>query len=297
MHSLQYHIAMLVMRYKKWTAPPPGVNVARSRQDMLANAQMFNRQGNWQVTPVKVGELEAEWVTAPGGEAGKVVLYLHGGSFICGSPETHRSMVGILAESFHGRCLSLDYRLAPEYIFPAQVEDARQAYAWLLAQGIPASNLVVAGDSAGGTLTMMLLLALRDAHQPLPAGAVLICPATDLTFSGETITTNAKHDLILDPITLRQEVQLFMGESDPHSPHVSPLFADQHGLPPVYIQAGGHDILLSDSTRLADKLKQAGVQVVLDVEPNGQHDYQFAASVVPEARQALERLGKFIQSL
>lgn len=297
MHSLQYHIIMLVMRYRKWTAPPPGVNVARSREDMLDNARMFKRQGSWQVTPVKVSELDAEWVTAPGGEAGKVVLYLHGGSFISGSPETHRSMVGMLAESFSGRCLSLDYRLAPEYPFPAQVEDARQAYDWLLAQGIPASKLVVAGDSAGGTLTMMLLHALRDAQQPLPAGVVLICPATDLTFSGETITTNAKHDLILNPVTIQQEVQLFLGDSDPRHPRVSPLYADQHGLPPVYIQAGGHDILLSDSTRLAEKLKEAGVQVVLDVEPDGQHDFQYAASLVPEARRALERLGKFIQKV
>ncbi len=297
MHSLQYHITMLVMRYKKWTAPPPGVDVARARRDLQAMGRMFNRNGSWQVTPVKIGALEAEWMVAQGGEAGRVVLYLHGGSFISGSPETHRSMVGMLAETFTGRCLSLDYRLAPEHPFPAQVQDAQQAYEWLLAQGIPADNLVLAGDSAGGTLTMMLLLALRDAGLPLPAGAVLICPATDLSFSGETIVTNAKHDLLLNPVTVQQEVALFLGGRDPRHPSVSPLFADLHGLPPLYIQAGGHDILLSDSTRLAEKLKQAGVPVVLEVEPQGQHDYQFAAPVVPEARHALERIGQFIQSV
>jgi acetyl esterase/lipase len=126
---------------------------------------------------------------------------------------------------------------------------------------------------------------------------VLICAATDLSFSGETITSNARHDLILNLTTVRQEVKLFMGESDPRDPRVSPLYANLHGLPHIYIQAGGHDILLSDSTRLADRLKEAGVPVTLDVVPDGQHVFVFAAPIIPEARRALERIGQFIRSV
>lgn len=294
MYSWQYYISMFYLRVMKLFAPPPGVNVARSRRDMVKNGRMFNRSGPWQITPVKIGELDAEWTVAEGIDSGRVVLYFHGGSFNSGSPETHRGMVGMLAKTISGRCLSVDYRLAPEHTFPAGVQDAQQAYEWLLMQDVPANRVSLAGDSAGGGLCMSLLVALRQAGRPLPASAVLFCPCVDLTMSGETIKTNAKRDLLLHPVTVRQEIEMYLAGADPLDPLASPLFADLHDMPPIMLQAGADDILLSDSTRLAEKLQQAGVEVLLDVEPRGQHDYQYAAAFAPEARRALERAGKFI---
>lgn len=294
MQSWQLQVSLLFLRFKKLFAPPPGADVVRSRRDLASMARTFGRPGQWRVTPVQIGDLAAEWVEAQGASTDKVVLYFHGGSYNSGSPETHRSLVGSLARAFSGRCLSLDYHLAPEHPFPAALEDARLAYEWLLAQGVPANSMVLAGDSAGGGLCVTLMVVLRDAGLPLPAAAVLFCPWTDLAMTGETLVTLARRDLLLHPETLRQEAQIYLAGADPRNPLASPLYADLSGLPPHFIQAGAHDILLADSTRLAERLQQAGVPVLLDVEPGGQHDYQFGAAFVPEARQALERAGKFI---
>jgi acetyl esterase/lipase len=279
----------------KFLSRPSGVDVERSRRDMLKNARTFSRKGRWLITPVKIGGLDAEWIEAPQVDSGRVVLYFHGGSFISGSPQTHRSMVGTFAETFSGRCLSLDYRLAPEHPFPAAVEDCLAAYKWLLAQTIPVNRIFVAGDSAGGTLSLALLLSIREAGLPMPAAAVLFSPAADLTFSGMKDPSLAKKDLLLNIEIIRQEISLYLNGADPQNPLVSPLFGDLHGLPPVMIQVGDSEILLPDATRLAEKLQGAGVEVVLDVEPGGQHVYQFAAAIIPEARQALQRAGQFIQ--
>jgi acetyl esterase/lipase len=295
MLSWPARLSLVYLWAKKLFSPPPGANVSRSRQDMERTARTFGASGSWQVTQQSLGDLKAEWLVAHDSIDDRVVLFLHGGSYISGSPETHRGMVGFLAVAAGGRCLSLDYRLAPENSFPAALEDARRAYEWLLAQGLPARRIALAGDSAGGGLSLALLVTLRDASLPLPAAAILFCPWTDLAMTGETLHSLAKKDLILHRETLRQEAQLYLAGADPRHPLASPLYADLHSLPPLLIQAGEHDILLSDSTRLADRLQSAGVAVTLEIGQQMQHDYQYAAGQVPEARQAVARAGAFIQ--
>jgi acetyl esterase/lipase len=236
----------------------------------------------------------AEWILPAGITAGRVVLYLHGGSYIAGSINSHRALAANIAASAGARALVVDYRLAPEHPYPAALEDALAVYHWLLANDNPADKIYIAGDSAGGGLAAALLLALRDAGDPSPAAAVCISALTDMAFTGESIKTKADVDLILD---LGKEIQfasMYLGDTDPRAPLVSPLYADLRGLPPLLIQVGSDEILQSDSTRLAEKARAAGVNVTLEVWEGMQHVWHFAASLIPEGRDAICRIGEFI---
>ena len=213
-----------------------------------------------------------------------------------GSAYGLRSLTVALGKMTQMRVLSVNYRLAPEHPFPAAIEDSVAAYEWLLCQGCAPGELVVAGDSAGGTLALALLIFLRDHRRPLPAAAVCLSPAPDLTFSGESWVFNAKKDLMLDERKERQAIEVYLRGADPHAPLASPTFGDLAGLPPLLIQVGSHEMLLSDATRFAERARQAGVDVTLEVWPEMQHEWQFAAKVLPEGRQAIAKVGSFVQA-
>lgn len=297
MPSWQSHLIKTVFRLKRIFNPPTGVlDVEKARVEMEAMAANFKTRLKLTCTPVDANKVPAEWIAAPGTLAEGVILYFHGGSYNSGSIASHRSLVANIANAAKIRALAVDYRLAPEYPFPAAVEDAVTAFRWLLENQFRPDHILIAGDSAGGGLALSLLISLRDAGEPLPAAAVCLSPWTDLTCTGESWVTNAKNDIILDPGSLRKSAQLYLGESDPRAPLASPLYADLKGLPPLLIQAGSDELLLSDATCFAEHAQAAEVDVNLEVWEGMQHEWQFAADLIPEGKQAINRIGQFIKN-
>jgi monoterpene epsilon-lactone hydrolase len=296
MPSWQFRIIKVIFRLRRFLNPPTGVlDVEKARAETEALAANFKTKLDLVCTPVDAHMVPAEWIATPETSAERVILYFHGGSYNSGSIKAFRPLVANIANAARARALIVDYRLAPEYPFPAAVEDANIAYRWLLDNGFSPDRIVIAGDSCGGGLALALLISLRDAGEVLPAAAVCLSPWTDLTFSGESWETNAKKDIMLDPGALRESAQVYLGESDPRTPLASPLYADLRDLPPILIQVGSDELILSDSTRLAERARAAGADVTLEVWEGMQHEWHFAADMLPEGRQAVERIGQFVQ--
>jgi epsilon-lactone hydrolase len=247
-------------------------------------------------TPIDVAGIAAEWVVAPGAAENRAILYLHGGGYVTGSIKTHRAMVARISRASAARVLLIDYRLAPEHPFPAAVEDATAAYKWLLSQGLKPNKIAIAGDSAGGGLAIALLIALRDAKQPLPAAAVGISPWTDLEGTGASVKTKAAKDPMVGIDNLNESAKAYYAGHDPKHPLISPLHADFHGLPPILIQVGEAEILLDDSTRVAERAKAAGVEVVLEQWEDMVHVWHVFAKILPEGQQAIDKLGAFVRA-
>lgn len=237
----------------------------------------------------------AEWLR-PAGAGDAVLLYLHGGGYVIGSPRSHRHLVAAIAGAAGLRALVPEYRLAPEHPFPAALDDAVAAYRWLVGQaGVAPARIVIGGDSAGGGLTISTLLALRDAGDPLPAAAVCLSPWVDLSFSLPSCQPGATADPVLDAQVVRAMAQAYLDRCDARQPLASPLFADLRGLPPLLIQVGGNEALLDDSRALAARASRANVQVTLEVWPDMVHVWQWFAPIFDGAQPAIDRLGEFIR--
>jgi acetyl esterase/lipase len=243
--------------------------------------------------PVEVNGLPAEWITARRPND-RVILFLHGGGYVSGSPRTHRTLTAEIANVTQGRVLAPDYRLAPEAVYPAALEDAWIVYWWLLEQGVPPSRIVVMGDSAGGGLAIALLVALRDAGLPLPAAAVGLSPWVDLDLAGSTMQSNAATDYINAGV-LRASARMYLDKRCPQAtPLASPLYADLRGLPPLLIQAGSAEMLLDDARRLAAAAQAAGVDTTLEVYDDMIHVWHFFYRIAPGARQAVDHIADFV---
>jgi epsilon-lactone hydrolase len=248
------------------------------------------------VNEVTAGGVPAHWLTAPGADAGRVLLFLHGGGYQLGSLRSDGELAARLGRASGTRVLFPDYRLAPEHPFPAAIDDVLAAWRWLRTdQDLNARSLAVAGDSAGGGLAVALLVATRDAGQALPAAAVLMSPTVDLTSSGASMTERADQDPFSTPAMLRQLAADYLAGADPKTPLASPLFASLSGLPPLLIQVGTADLLLSDSERLAVSAADAGVDVTLEIGEGLPHVYPIMLGT-PEAAQATEQTGTFLRT-
>lgn len=241
-----------------------------------------------------IGHIYAEWQGPAEAEA--VMLYFHGGAFVVGSPKTHRPLVKNIVKAGSVRALSIDYRLAPEHKFPAALEDAERAYDWLLEKGHAPENIAVAGDSAGGGLALSLLLKLKESGKPLPACAAALSPWTDLTGSGASVRLRQDVEDMLDGTKLRETAALYHGEADPANPLISPLFGNLADLPPLLVQIGTDEILWDDSHSFAEKARQAGTECTLEVFEKMPHAFQLGADFVPEAREALRNVARFIEN-
>ena len=246
------------------------------------------------VVEVDAGGVRAEWITPHGADTDRVLMYVHGGGYVIGSMGTHTRLVGHLAKSTGCRALNLDYRLAPEHPHPAAVEDGTAAYRWLLDQGSDPANIVIGGDSAGGGLTVAIALKLRDEGLPQPAGLVPISPWIDLEGTGASMESKAEVDLLVDRDGLKLMTDMFLAGQDANDPLAAPLHADLTGLAPMYIQVGGDETLLDDSTRLAANAATAGLDVRLDCFPEMQHVFQMAVGNVPEADDAVARAASWM---
>jgi monoterpene epsilon-lactone hydrolase len=248
------------------------------------------------VEEVNADGVPAHWLAAPGADAGRVLLFLHGGGYELGSIRSDGELAARLGRASGMRVLFPEYRLAPEHPFPAAIDDVVATWRWLRAdQGLTARSIAVAGGSAGGGLTVALLVALRDAGEALPSTAVLMSPTVDLTSSGASMADRVDQDRISTPAMLRQFASEYLAGADPKTPLVSPLFASLVGFPPLLVQVGTADLLLSDSERLAAAATAAGVDVTLEIGEGLPHVYQIMLGT-PEAAGATERIGRFLQA-
>jgi monoterpene epsilon-lactone hydrolase len=293
MASWQAHVSAWVV---KWRVKRKlrGVRDYRVARKIL-HPDPYKVPASIRISPSQVGGVPGEWVE--GAAATKtVLLYMHGGGYFACSAQSHRPItVGFALHGF--RVLAPDYRLAPENPFPAAVDDAVAAYRGLLAEGHSPGSIVVAGDSAGGGLTLSLLLALREAGTPLPAGAALFSPWTDLAATGDSVRTNADRCAMFNGPDIGPSARYYLGTTDPRNPLASPLYADLKGLPPLLIHVGEDEVLRDDSTRLAERAREAGVRVELKVWPVVPHAWQLAPHMIPEARQSLRESATFLHSL
>ena len=241
------------------------------------------------------GAVCGEWVVPRQGATERVVHYLHGGGYCVGSPKSHRDLLSRIALGAGARVFALDYRLAPEHRFPAPIEDAVAAHRWLLDGGVSPSKLVIGGDSAGGGLTLGTLLTLRDAHLPLPAGAVLLSPWLDLEGARESLFRSSGLDWI-DVGFLHRCARDYLGGADPKDPRASPVHADLQGLPPMLLQVGTVELLFDEALTFAERARAAGVALELDVWEDMIHVFQLFAQLLPQGGAAIEKICAFIRA-
>jgi acetyl esterase/lipase len=276
--------------YRGWNR---GTSVAQMRIDWDAAFQA-------DIAPishhrVSVAGVGGEWIAGGNAPHDKAILYFHGGGFRLGSVSSHRELIARIAGASGCRVLAINYRLAPEYRFPAPLEDALAAYGWMLDQGLRPENMALAGDSAGGNLVLTTMLGLRERGLPLPAAGALMSPWTDLAATGETYVSRADADPIHQRPMIAALGKNYLGEGgDPRDPLASPLYADLTGLPPLLIQVGDRETVLADSTMFADKARAAGVDVELQVWDGMIHVFQMFVEL-PEARRAIASIAEFLK--
>ncbi len=294
--SIQSTITNFVLRYQMKRKAESPLNVPKTRHVINKMAQKYPPPPKDILhTPVPAQPqhalCSAEWLSVA--KPKRTVLYFHGGGyFFCGL-DTHRPTCAYLARTAEARVLSVDYRMAPEHVFPAAVDDAVAWWKELLRQGTRPEEAVFAGDSAGGGLALACMVAARDQGLPLPAGGVLFSPWSDLSCSGETMTTLADADVMFNAALLPEAAALYLAGQPADTPLASPLFADLKGLPPLMIHASKHEILLADSTRLHERAQRQGVQSELHLKAKMPHVWP-TMLMLPEARQTLKECGAFI---
>ena len=276
--------------------PSDSLTTAERRAQYERAEKVFPTPPDVKVERVNVPAAPAEWLRPPSAVPGRVVLYLHGGGYVIGSPRSHRHLAAAIAGAAGASALLLDYRLAPEHPFPAAVEDATAAYRWLLDQATAPEHIVIAGDSAGGGLTVATLLALREARVPLPAGGVCISPWVDLTCSGASYATKAAADPIVRRAGVEEMARAYLGATPPRTPLASPLFADLRGLPPLLIHVGSDEVLLDDAVQLAERAKAGGVDATLEIYDRMIHVWHWFLPMLDEAQTAVEAIGRFVRS-
>ena len=264
--------------------------IAEQRQRVDKFSMFSGTLSQARLEPIDVNGISARWLIPSNDMGEAVVYYLHGGGYVFGNRQSDR-LAAQIAHETRSRTLSLSYRLAPEHPFPAAVEDAVAGYHFLLAQGINPARLAIAGDSAGGGLALAVLLSLREAREPLPALAILLSPWVDLACQGESMTANAPYDYLTQKLGL-QWAKWYVGDGDPGDPLASPLHARLDGLPPIYIQAGGAEILIDQIKAFEMQAKADGARVQLDIWKNMNHDFQAFGNLSPESRQAMAKIGE-----
>ena len=282
--SLLFPALRLMRAQMKLISDPVQLRKMAARVDAMGS-----RDPDTHTEPVTAGAAPATWVDVKRARHDRVVLYLHGGAFIAETPTFHGALLARICREAHARGLMLSYRLSPEHQYPAALDDCMAAYRWLLEQGFDAKGIIVAGDSAGGNLTLALLLRARDEGLPLPAGAVALSPVTDFTFSGDSVQRNDGIDDMFSADSMGALVPVYLAKPDLRTdPHVSPVFGDYSGMPPLLLIVGSTELLLDDSVRVARRCPSAQLLVW-----NGMPHVFVGFDFLPEAREALQRIGRF----
>ncbi|MFC2088787.1 alpha/beta hydrolase [Calditrichota bacterium] len=268
-------------------------SVEKFRKGVDKATAKMKMPGDVTTEKLKINSMDAEWIIPEQYSDGKVLLYIHGGGFISGSCKTHRMHVAKFAKGSSLKSLLFDYRLAPEHPFPAAVDDCVEAYLWLLTQNYKPEDIAVGGESAGGTLTLSLLLALKGKGIPFPKAAFSISPLTDVRYKADSVIYNAKKDIA--PIgNWDFWMKNYIADNDPTLPLLSPQFGNYEGLPPLYICVGTHEIHLDDCINVAKRAEEQGVRVTLAKWPNMVHAFPIMSPLFPEAKQALLEICEFM---
>lgn len=275
-----------------------GLSLPQQRERVNAAARLLPMPDGVSVEETRIGSMPADWLIPENEEAGRTLLYLHGGGYVICSRDTHRPLGSRIALAAGARVLLIEYRLAPEHPFPAALEDALAAWEHLLAQGMDPARMAILGDSAGGGLALATALKLRDERRPLPAALAGLSAWTDLTFSGESVRTRDAIDPMLGGFADRASIMQdwYAAGRDLRDPYISPVFGDLRGLPPMMLQVGSEEILLDDSVRVAENARRAGVMVQLEIWPHMWHVFQAFAPLVHDATRAIEHLGAFLRA-
>ncbi|MBN1802428.1 MAG: alpha/beta hydrolase [Candidatus Lokiarchaeota archaeon] len=271
-------------------------SVEQIRDGMNQISKMSKLPDDVKLEEILADEVDAVWITTPESSYLPVIVYMHGGGYISGSPSTHYNLCSSIARVVKGRVISIDYRLAPEHPFPAALDDAIMVYKYLLnAEGISPDKIIFAGDSAGGGLVIATLLKLKEIGEILPRAVVCFSPWVDLMLLGNSFKTHVERDPFLTPEVLKSASKWYCGQKNPKNPLISPLYGDLKGLPPILIQVGTEELLLDDSVRLAKLAKEASVDVTLEIDEGMIHVYQAFVAFAPEPKQALDRVGEFLK--
>lgn len=241
------------------------------------------------------GGVPSELVSAGGASEDTATLYLHGGGYMIGSPKTHREFARRLSAASQAQVLVIDYRLAPESPFPAPVEDAISAYRWLMSEGYVPERIAIAGDSAGGGLTVATLVSIRDQGLPMPACGVCLSPWVDMEGIGDSMITRADRDPMVQKEGLVGMAGVYLADADPRSPLAAPMYADLEGLPPLLIQVGASETLFDDAVRLDNKARAAGVETSFEEWDDMIHVWHIFAPMLDEGQKAIERMAEFMR--
>lgn len=285
--------AALRLMFKNQNPP-----IAELRANSVKNSKLLGDVPKAiKVETIEADGIQAEWLSPLNANPANAILYFHGGGYVTGSIADHRMMCGLLAEATNTKVLIPEYRLAPEHPFPAAVDDALAVYHWLIKQGFSAGKIILAGDSAGGGLSLATALALKDKSESLPAAILCMSPWADLTLKGASHTTKSKAEVILKTDVLREWSLCYTHETNLSNPLVSPAFGDYHGFPPIFIQVGGDEILLDDSFMVAEKARSAGVDVTLNVWDGMWHVWQALGNMIPENKKTFEEISQFVKSI
>ncbi|MBA2340033.1 MAG: alpha/beta hydrolase [Pyrinomonadaceae bacterium] len=285
----------LLIRRRRWGDEQ---SVARRARRLMGAPRPYQwlRTRGLLLTPVQHKGVRGELVVPANSENG-IILYVHGGGYVSCSAATHRPITAALARLSRRRVFSINYRLAPEHRFPAALDDAVAAYRWLLEhEGMPASAISLAGDSAGGGLVLGILLRARDGGLPLPACGVCFSPWTDLAGTGASVRSNDGRCAMFHTENIAEFADAYLGNASPQELYASPAFADLSGLPPVLLQVGSTELLLDDARRVHHKISEAGGCSELEVYDNMAHCWQMLDGFVPEARRALRQASEFIRA-
>lgn len=284
-------IAQIRSVYGKWGRTTPVETMRRDWDDLFRGRAAF-----MPLRQVNAGGVSGEWISTTDAASGRTILYLHGGGFRLGSIESHRDLLQRLSRAANACVLAINYRLCPEYRFPAPVEDALAAYRWMLGQGILPARIAIAGDSAGAGLAVSTMLAAKAQRLQLPGAAVLMSAWTDMEAIGRSYETLAARDPIHQRAMILALAKGYLGEAgNPKDPLASPIYGDLRGLPPMLMQCGGRETLVDDTVVFAEKARAVGVDVEVQIFDDMIHVFQMFATDLAEARQAIASAGDFVR--
>jgi monoterpene epsilon-lactone hydrolase len=272
-------------------------DIAQRRRDIDARGLAYRLPADIKAEPVAANGVRSEWTSSPDADPSRVVLYFHGGGYVIGSLDSHRHMVAEIGRAARARTLAIDYRLAPEHPFPAAVDDAIDAYRFLLSRGVQPSGITIAGDSAGGGLVVAAMVAIREAGLPQPACGWPISPWVDMEAIGGSMTSKAATDPTVQQAGILDMAKLYLKDANPRSPLAAPIYADLRGLAPLLIQVGAAETLLDDAIRLAQVAGAADVAVDLQVWPEMIHVWHIYYPELAAGRRAIAAGGEFAKAM